>query len=85
MQAVDGKSPTTEMPRTLEQWRNMIPNAVCEGSSAQVLYCVTDARTTILAQARELNRLRVVLDDIARTSERAGFNGIARAAREALS
>lgn len=52
---------TTEMPRTLEQWRNMIPNAVCDGSPAQILYCVTDARTTILAQANELSRLRVAL------------------------
>ena len=61
VQSDNAKPETTEMPRTLEQWRNMIPNAVCDGSPAQILYCVTDARTTILAQANELSRLRVAL------------------------
>lgn len=83
--AMHGERDDLDGPRTLDQWRNMIPEAVCDGSPAQVLYCVTDARTTILAQSRELGRLRVALDDIARTSETVGLDGIARTARDALS
>jgi len=76
---------TTELPRTLSQWHNMVPAAVCDGSPAQILHCITDARTTILAQSAKLSRLRVALDEIARISERAGLDGIAQTAREALS
>lgn len=38
------------MPRTMEQWRNMIPEAVCDGSPAQILYWVRDAQITNVAE-----------------------------------
>lgn len=75
---------TVKMPRTLEQWRGMVPQAVCGGSAAQILHCVTDARITIIAQARELSDLRGTLDEIARLTEAVGITGISAMARKAL-
>jgi hypothetical protein len=72
------------MPRTMEQWRNMIPEAVCDGSPAQILYCVRDAQITIVSQARKLSDLRVALDEIARLSEAVGMDGLSARARKAL-
>ena len=37
------------MVRSIDQYRNGDPKAICSGSAAQVLYAVTDARQDILA------------------------------------
>lgn len=55
------------LPRTIDQWRNMIPQAVCEGSPAQVLYCVTDARLSIIAYHAKIAALEA---DLARANTR---------------
>lgn len=54
----DNLSTQTAMPRTIDQWRNMVPEAVAEGSQAQVLYCLKDARVSILTLNAEIDRLR---------------------------
>lgn len=56
-------SDQTKTTRTIEQWRNMQPAAVCAGSPAQVQHCIADAQHDILALAREVERLRAALSD----------------------
>jgi hypothetical protein len=43
--------------RTLEQWEKMVPQAVCDGSPAQVLFCITDAQHDVLALAAMLREM----------------------------
>lgn len=73
-----------DLPRTVAQWRDMVPEAVVAGSYAQVVQCITDARFTILTLTDEAARLRVALDDIARRCEAVGLDTLVRIAREAL-
>jgi hypothetical protein len=43
--------------RLPSQWRNMNPEAVAEGSHAQVIYCIRDAQHDIVALLSEVDRL----------------------------
>ena len=63
------------MKRKIEQWRNMIPEAVEVGSRAMIHYCIEDARSDILELSAERDRLRAenaellaALQKITRTS-----------------
>lgn len=46
------------MKRSESQWTAMNPKAVVVGSAAQVLFCITDARSDILELLIENKRLR---------------------------
>lgn len=53
------------MRRTFEQWRLMAPKAVVDGSAAQAMFCIADAKADIaelqeiVVAARALHRRRV--------------------------
>lgn len=45
------------MARSLERWAAMVPTAVADGSRAQVVYALADAKADIAALARRINDL----------------------------
>ena len=49
------------MRRTIEQWRGTVPKAVVDGSAAQAIYCIDDAKADILELDTEIVRLRKAL------------------------
>ena len=49
------------MRRSIAQWQAMSPSAVCDGSEAQVRFCIEDARHDILALALEYKLLMAEL------------------------
>jgi len=44
---VEGKNRAQGMVRSMDQWRNMVPRVVSEGSQAQVEYALIDAKHDI--------------------------------------
>ena len=55
------------MRRSIDQWRGMVPKAVLDGSRAQAMYCIEDAKADIIQlfeenerAAQELRRLQDV-------------------------
>lgn len=52
------------MRRDIERWRMTVPKSVAEGSEAQSMYCIADARADILELHDEIERLRAALADI---------------------
>jgi hypothetical protein len=52
------------MKRSIEQWRGMVPEAVVNGSPAQVIYCIKDAQHEILELFRETERWAAVIRDM---------------------
>jgi len=45
------------MIRATRRWEAMIQKAVCEGSEAQKLHCIADARNDIITLADALERI----------------------------
>jgi hypothetical protein len=81
------------MVRSVDQYRNSDPKAVCDGSPAQVLYAVTDARHDVLAlwsacetSAVTIGLLLGALKEIAGNGDATGRNPqlMVNIAREAL-
>ena len=56
------KVQTTES--TTRPWRKMSPEAVCAGSPAQILFCVTDAQKDIVTALDEIEKLKRGLSEV---------------------
>jgi hypothetical protein len=54
---LEGKNRAQGMVRSMDQWRNMVPKAVAEGSQAQVEYALVDAKRDIEALWSALSTL----------------------------
>lgn len=50
-----------KLERNIETWRRMSPKVVCEGSHAQMFYCIHDAQKDILALAEALSDAQAAL------------------------
>ncbi len=53
-----GIEANTSTRRNIAQWSNLVPRVVVEGSPAQVLFCIEDARHDIIALDAQVRQLR---------------------------
>lgn len=52
------------MRRSIDQWRNTVPKAVVDGSPAQAMYCIADAKADIAQLFEENERAAIELRDM---------------------
>lgn len=45
------------LERTLQQYANGVPEIIADGSRAQIIYCIADAKKDVATLARHLERL----------------------------
>lgn len=61
---MSNETPNKTTGWTARPWRNMSPEAVCAGSTAQILFCIADAQKDIVAALDEIEKLKRGLRDV---------------------
>ena len=59
---MDTNHETIRLRRKPEQWRMTVPKSVVDGSPAQAMYCIADAKADIATLLEEVERLRAALE-----------------------